>query len=962
MLDFTPEVAIQSLMVKVLQPMNLLRPERLLQSLLPHNPLLLLPKNLKRLTVKARPVGQMRLPAATRVLCHRSAKTLRRRFFSQRNIGTLPKLNQQEQLVLALVGHLGRLDPDQLGSLLQKWRMAQTPASIQALWQRLQPVAKSLQKRGLLIAHRGSFQLPNQPPPWRPAVQTRSGSSVPPANANAGNPKTSGQPPATARGRHRQTPARGIDDATQGWIPRPLEEDDLAQLVVLPNPELLAVLRGGNRFDQDLAALLTANPSGLGRKQFWQSLLPKPSPPKVNRTQPTLRSLLRTARQTDFAAWARDHGWPLQIGSYNLTGQGATHPRWGKLDPVQALRHLTGVDHLKAVAILAKGEPPPGLLAKQTFTPPLARTWGPVARGLASQGIPATGLKPLFAQGWLGRVGPDPAFLSYHPSTGQCHGALTWSPKTGWQRHGDPGCFVVPRYGANTLHVAVDPLAALKARAQANGRHGHHFGLIPGTSPDESASQIGRVLARFPADQVTLDLPPGHPALPALRQAIQKVGATCSPVALPPQATLTQRLDAAGLPSPKREKAWLRRARRLLHLAQQTNADVIIPAIEDWRSTLAVRLAQARNRLKTHPEQDPFGSIVSLLNGHHLTATDLAFLTHLGRFGVADQAAWDRGAAHAFDLALARSDPPRLTPTYLTYVASRERGLGRLIHHGLVAPDQIAVATRKGSFNKRVYTLTPKGAAVLIDQGEPPFLVGSFRKKPGELPHELLVGKTYQRAVREALLEGRRVVSVQCEAALQRRLASRREHLRRKILAASGFSHEDQAALQRLRRQDHLSPVQRSHLAVLESRFPLRYGPREERHFQQWSAQVRAGRSLDPDQQRQLQQWQEARRRVEAHAPGALAAYAQVSTTVIPDLEITFEEPDGRLRTFRYEVDAGNGRGGSGGYSQAEVLAKIAGGGGQWVWATPGGITTAQGRKIQRLLTQSGGMGRVMAL
>lgn len=94
----------------------------------------------------------------------------------------------------------------------------------------------------------------------------------------------------------------------------------------------------------------------------------------------------------------------------------------------------------------------------------------------------------------------------------------------------------------------------------------------------------------------------------------------------------------------------------------------------------------------------------------------------------------------------------------------------------------------------------------------------------------------------------------------------------------------------------------------------------------------------------------------------------------MPDLVIVFEEEEivlneagepitiNSLNTQNYEIDSGGSSEAGGGYRRNEILLKLQGIQGDLNWAVPGGINSAQGKKVQAMIKATRSKARVMSI
>ncbi|MDJ0842413.1 MAG: hypothetical protein QNK37_38280 [Acidobacteriota bacterium] len=435
-------------------------------------------------------------------------------------------------------------------------------------------------------------------------------------------------------------------------------------------------------------------------------------------------------------------------------------------------------------------------------------------------------------------------------------------------------------------------------------------------------------------------------------------------------------LHALGWTDAQMSAAFKKRMKRLIVLPDKTGLNYRIPGLEELKIQTGLSLGPALSRHTPLPVEHPFtprdlqrdlgidAKALDLRPTLKLNQTHLDFMAQLGDFGVADQAGWNQHVESGLEKAayldaLKHGDLIHFEADFLNMAQTRNAGLGKLIKAGLVANQRLNISDRRGHYVKRVYHLTEKGRRFLEALGKPkPGHVGAFRKKPGELRHDLLVHRVYLNESRNAFLDGKRVRSFKTDATMERAAASERETLLHQIRNAAGFTKQQRTRLNDLQKREALTPDEQREWHHLRDQVKNEFHPRDVDRLEQLSIRRKAVGLKHGHEEEAFQRLSALRAKVEKEAPGALARYREIQRTPIPDLEITFEEetiqygePWGKESVQQYEIDSGTGRGGSGGYSKQEIKKKLEGSP-NLIWATPGGAASVQGQKILKISRQ----------
>jgi len=445
-------------------------------------------------------------------------------------------------------------------------------------------------------------------------------------------------------------------------------------------------------------------------------------------------------------------------------------------------------------------------------------------------------------------------------------------------------------------------------------------------------------------------------------------------------------LKEKGWTQEKLDGAFQKRLKRLLALPDKQGLRFHIPNLEHLKTDIMRRLAIPLQKNNPLVPKNPF-SLLDWQKDLGLTPKELPFkastrvnhaqmefMVHLGHHGVANQATWNQAIEQNLEPAvyrdiLANGDCLNFERNYFDMVQTRDRGMGKLVRHQWVKVSTLDHATSQGSHHEKVYTLTQKGAEFLKQCGEHVPSFGEFKKKPNELRHELLAFKLFLNEKRAGFLDGKKLISFKTDGTMEKEHASQMEHLRNQIRKATGFSKAQMCRLRVLqKKKSPLSDQEKAERTRLTQLSQFKYSPRDETTYQRLSKLK--SRNLLSDET-ELQRLSVIRAKVDQTAPGVFNRYAELKRTVFPDLTLVFEEecetttenePGTTQSVIHYEVDSGSSRGQSGGYSSKEILNKINNGPQGMIWATPGGLSSPQGQKIQRVLTKAKTVSRIISI
>lgn len=433
-------------------------------------------------------------------------------------------------------------------------------------------------------------------------------------------------------------------------------------------------------------------------------------------------------------------------------------------------------------------------------------------------------------------------------------------------------------------------------------------------------------------------------------------------------------------------KSYLRHVNRLV-TANDPGLKVTSPSIERHRASTLKNLSVPQSLGLEAPGVRPLdhapinlGRSQKLADLRNLTFShaELEFMNDLGRFGVADKSGW----IHALDRAFLESNFYDLKQSgeladhashLLNRNLARDRSLGKLIRAGLIEHHSQLMGREGASYQKRYYTLTRKGRDLLKrTHGTTASACGPYKKKTSELFHDLKTFKLYQLERQRLFLEGKPVTSIASEAQLKAQSASELESLRRQMMNISGFSKNEQIERTRLQSKSFLTHEESSRLKDLNHHFQTSaYTPGCHNQFLHLDTLVTRGVRLDPSLKSEHQRLTRLRELIEAKAPGVLKRYDKLSAQALPDFRLDFLEvtlnDNGDIisqpQTNFYEMDSGGGLCAQrGGYTRQEILHKLQHMEGTVVWATPGGLGSAQGQKVAQLMRQTQSHGYVVSI
>lgn len=450
-------------------------------------------------------------------------------------------------------------------------------------------------------------------------------------------------------------------------------------------------------------------------------------------------------------------------------------------------------------------------------------------------------------------------------------------------------------------------------------------------------------------------------------------------------------LEGQGWDSERIEASYQRHLRYLVNRPNQDGLRYEIPALKDMKLHQAAALMEPLKRHHAMIDRAPLESVdvKGIELDQPINHLQYQFLKDLGTLGVCDQSGWhmacDQGFLETNYLELKETgNLERFDTQFLRFNKQREKGLGTLINQGLIESQTLTMPKKGGTYSKRVYVLTEKGANLLKKhEGLSVPNVGSFKKKASELRHELLTWKLLQNERTKFFLEGKKLISVQGDSDFDKALFSEMETLQRSIMKASGFSKEDliryhklKGAFDRREVDPSLPPLSGEELDELEGLHQAKrnhFSPREDRRLDHLESLKQAGQ-LKGNLVEEHRHLSALRAKVEQAVPGALDRYAQLKKQTLPDLQLIVQEelviqnaegetvPVLQNETQLYEVDSGGGRGGSGGYSTQEILNKLENINGSLNYAVPGGIASSQGQKVAALIQQTQSRAMVISI
>ena len=446
-------------------------------------------------------------------------------------------------------------------------------------------------------------------------------------------------------------------------------------------------------------------------------------------------------------------------------------------------------------------------------------------------------------------------------------------------------------------------------------------------------------------------------------------------------------LEQQGWTEDKINASYLRHVRRLFGQANTDGLRICSPSLERAYADFAPKLLRPLSH-KVPPESvDPFADVeidfgrskqFDDIKRYTFKHHELEFMRDLGRFGVADRSGWndaiDRSFLHANYRDLVHDgDMTHFNTNLLARNHARQQSLGKLIRAGLVEQNRELMGREGHGYEKTFYTLTQKGLRLLtrLDGVRYP-TGGSFKKKTSELFHDLKTFRLYQQERSRLLLEGHSIVSVKTDADLKSEAASELETLRRTMMQHAGCSKEELIELNRLKGHSSMSPGQTTRLNQLQKVHDLNiYSPKHHTQWQHLDKLHRAGALSDPDLKAEYARLSSLREKITQADPQLLKRYDKLSAQSLPDLQITYLETTitdqgdaiTAQHTNTYEVDSGGGVSAQrGGYSRQEILQKLSHMDGQIIWATPGGLASAQGQKVAHLMAQTQTRGQVISI